>query len=126
MVSDNRDGIASLGHYIVNPNGKLCKCGRRGCLQAEVGDALIKSQITEDKLDEMALCIANAVTLLDAKQVVLFGPVFTKDIIVNKLIMKCELYNPAIKKGMIRVAKINSKSGYIGPVAICINEHIKG
>ena len=34
---------AEIGHYIVEPNGQECRCGRRGCLETRVSvDALAK------------------------------------------------------------------------------------
>lgn len=34
---------AEIGHYIIEPNGELCHCGRRGCLETKVStEAIIK------------------------------------------------------------------------------------
>ncbi|WP_445265473.1 ROK family protein [Staphylococcus aureus] len=30
--------MGKIGHTIVTPNGELCKCGRRGCLQSYIGE----------------------------------------------------------------------------------------
>ena len=44
-VYDNTRGRASeLGHILVNPGGKKCRCGRRGCLETEVSThAIVES-----------------------------------------------------------------------------------
>lgn len=38
-------GIAGeIGHTAVDPNGRLCRCGLRGCLEAEVGSGAIEDK----------------------------------------------------------------------------------
>lgn len=46
-----------LGHTVVDPRGSRCACGRRGCLQAEVGPAPILQLLGRRKLDEDELDI---------------------------------------------------------------------
>ena len=51
-------GIAGeIGHTAVDPNGRTCRCGLRGCLEAEIGSAAI-----EDKA-RLALAAGRASTL---------------------------------------------------------------
>ena len=38
-----RGGAGELGHMAVNPSGRRCGCGARGCLEAQVGTAAIVS-----------------------------------------------------------------------------------
>ena len=38
---------AEIGHYIVEKNGKLCRCGRRGCLETKVATHPIAERIRE-------------------------------------------------------------------------------
>lgn len=42
--------VGEIGHIIVHPNGELCECGKRGCLQTYASEAWIikKSQILFD------------------------------------------------------------------------------
>ncbi|WP_144783218.1 ROK family protein [Microbacterium sp. BH-3-3-3] len=41
-----------LGHTVVDPRGRQCVCGRRGCLEAEVSLDLIEPLLGRRKLDE--------------------------------------------------------------------------
>lgn len=36
---------AEIGHYIVEPGGSLCRCGRRGCLETHVATHMIAEQV---------------------------------------------------------------------------------
>ncbi|MEM7109926.1 MAG: ROK family protein [Bacteroidota bacterium] len=48
------DGFAAeIGHVIVNPNGRLCGCGRRGCLETYVSATGIKRTVYKMLADEM-------------------------------------------------------------------------
>lgn len=106
---------AELGHVKVDPYGRLCGCGERGCLEAYVGGIHLERQIAQlaggspwraritredgsvdlalaDALSRevpaikalwqrsaghLALCIANAMTLLNPQAVLLGGGVLT-------------------------------------------------
>lgn len=53
IIIDNRiyDGqnskTAEIGHYIVEKNGKLCRCGRKGCLETKVATHPIAERVRE-------------------------------------------------------------------------------
>ena len=51
--------LSELGHLRVRPNGRLCYCGRKGCLEAYVG-----GQAILDRLDDPAIQTLDA--LVDA------------------------------------------------------------
>lgn len=42
----NDNKVAELGHYIIDPRGKRCKCGRMGCLETVAAFYSIVDQIT--------------------------------------------------------------------------------
>lgn len=137
VFSGNDKGVAEIGHYIVNPAGKKCRCGRYGCLETEAGEeALVKltslslNEITssndeniinilDEKIDIVALALTNTATILNAKKIVLFGSVFSNENVVEKLKRQCIRYNGNLTADMIITAKLNEKIGYAGPVAIC-------
>jgi predicted NBD/HSP70 family sugar kinase len=63
FIGDNHRGM-EIGHIVIAPNGPLCQCGNRGCLEAVAGEAGIKRKIcelitngvdTELSLDEFSL-----------------------------------------------------------------------
>ena len=50
------DGFAAeLGHVIVNPNGRLCGCGRRGCLETYVSATGIKRTVYKMLADHLEM-----------------------------------------------------------------------
>ena len=46
FVGDTNCGM-EVGHVIIQPNGPLCQCGNRGCLEALAGEAGIRRKIQE-------------------------------------------------------------------------------
>ena len=89
-----------LGHMVVEPGGPQCECGRRGCLEALVGENAIRRsleqrldrQITREELVELiseghavavelaqeagrtlGLAVANMVTLLNPELLIICG-----------------------------------------------------
>ncbi|MCA5962275.1 ROK family protein [Blautia sp. RD014234] len=36
-----------FGHYSINPKGKLCSCGNRGCLELMIGEGSLKDRIAQ-------------------------------------------------------------------------------
>lgn len=39
-------GAGELGHTVIDPKGPLCQCGRRGCLEALVGERALEARAT--------------------------------------------------------------------------------
>lgn len=50
LYAKNNSLVGEIGHIVVHPNGELCECGKRGCLQTYGSEAWIikKSQILFD------------------------------------------------------------------------------
>lgn len=50
LYAENNLLVGEIGHIIVHPNGELCECGKRGCLQTYGSESCIikKSQILFD------------------------------------------------------------------------------
>ncbi|MFZ5815047.1 MAG: ROK family transcriptional regulator [Bacillota bacterium] len=89
-----RYGAGEIGHSLVAPDGPLCRCGRRGCLEALAGDAGLerRSGLPREELIRRAqagdpeavrhlreageligVAIANAVNLISPDRVVVGG-----------------------------------------------------
>ena len=47
-------GAGELGHTLVDPNGPLCDCGRRGCLESMVSDRALVAQMSQATGKEIA------------------------------------------------------------------------
>ena len=139
VFSGNDDGIAEIGHYIINGKGKKCRCGRCGCLETEVSADIIdreietqlatyenqdkeqvKKAVIESKLKSIARALLNTATILDARKVVLFGSVFSEDWIAMRLVEIIKDDYPEFLGADI--SYLNEKRHYIGAVAICLKE----
>ncbi|MBQ7739962.1 MAG: ROK family transcriptional regulator [Eubacterium sp.] len=139
VFSGNDSSVAEIGHYIVNAGGVKCRCGRFGCLETEVSEDVILKEINnkqtldevlnicdnysmniiEHKIDMVALALTNTATILNAGRVVLFGTMFTNEIMAKKLIKQCLRYNANLSEDMIKLSSLNAESHYIGAAAIC-------
>ncbi|MBQ6380798.1 MAG: ROK family transcriptional regulator [Clostridia bacterium] len=132
--------LTEVGHYIVDPAGKRCRCGRFGCLEtvassnvisAETGlslDDVVESEderiihILEQKIDTVALALTNTATILNANKIVLFGKMFENSQIVEKLARQCARYNNNFKNNKIMRGDLSAKSAYIGAAAVCAQQ----
>jgi glucokinase len=47
LFSGNKSSVAGLGEMIINPKGRICTCGRRGCLNAYTGSIGIRNIIKD-------------------------------------------------------------------------------
>jgi glucokinase len=92
LVVDNRllDGASGnaghVGHVIVEPDGRLCVCGARGCLEAEASGTAIGAMTGKPPIDAppeivsrtgrlVGRAVASVVSLLDVELVVVGGSV---------------------------------------------------
>jgi predicted NBD/HSP70 family sugar kinase len=72
-----------IGHVVVNPDGALCACGKRGCLETEVSEPLLNRRLEADGSDGTAIltragehlgvALATVLSALDVADVVLSG-----------------------------------------------------
>ncbi|QTX04950.1 ROK family protein [Agromyces archimandritae] len=52
MLRGTSGYAGELGHTVIDPRGRTCLCGRRGCLEAEVTPDLLEPLLGRRKLDE--------------------------------------------------------------------------
>ena len=72
-----------IGHVVVDPDGALCACGKRGCLETEVSAPLLARRLEADAGDGTAVleragehlgtALATVLSALDVADVVLSG-----------------------------------------------------
>ena len=46
-LHDGRGAAGEIGHTVVDPRGRICSCGRRGCLEAYAGRGMIETHARE-------------------------------------------------------------------------------
>ena len=71
---------AQFGHYSINPKGKLCTCGNRGCLELMIGEGSLKDRITQAG-SSPAFKKPSAVTYADLGQASVSGDVVSRKVI---------------------------------------------
>lgn len=164
-IYDSQDSkTAEIGHYIVEPGGLLCRCGRRGCLETRVAanaiaDRIAKSctqenmpklyeslegnvsRITADNIadwietedpqlqtivteviERLARTVVNTITILAPEKVIIYGYMFEIEKVRRKFFEFCTYYDKAYDEKYIMQSSLSDKIGYIGPVAIIVNE----
>ncbi len=138
VFSGNDSSVTEIGHYIVDPGGRRCRCGRYGCLETvasareiilEAGKGLTVEElaktddpgiinIIDEKIDLVALALTNTATILNAQNIVFFGAMFYNKDIAEKLSRQCLRYNGNLKSNMLKISALNEQSDYIGATAI--------
>ncbi len=139
VLSGSDNGVAEIGHYIVDTGGEKCRCGRYGCLETVASSGAIQKSLGKEisleemagsddeeityimdcKIDTVALALSNTATILSAERIILFGSLFFYEQIKDKLKKQCIRYNPILKNSIISESDLNRKNSYIGTVAIC-------
>ncbi|MCR4782323.1 MAG: ROK family transcriptional regulator [Lachnospiraceae bacterium] len=136
---------AELGHFIVEQNGKVCSCGRRGCLETKVsyhamqeikpfqvgafGDCVRNAsgrekELFDEVLDLFARTIVNSATILAPEKIVLSGKLFSDSDIRKKVIDFCMSYDKKIDVNRVLYTSLSEMEDYIGPVASYVSEVI--
>lgn len=132
---------AELGHFIVEKDGQLCKCGRRGCLETKVsyaalckiapfaedafGETFCKNLGSSigrqfvDALDLFARSIVNSATIMAPNRIILTGSLFESPEVRKALIQACASYDASLGPNRVIYSELAGKENYIGPVAIC-------
>lgn len=137
---------AELGHVILDPAGRPCGCGRRGCLEAYAsGTSIAKRyrtlggtagrttrelfarpdrrarQAIDEALDALAIGIANLVTTLNPDLILLAGGVSLAGSKVTAPLRRrvaAHLRPLGIRPPGIRTAALGDNAGLIGAAAI--------
>ena len=147
-VYEGRHGkTAELGHFIVEKNGKQCSCGRRGCLEtllsykelkkiapftpegfgkAYLGSSAAVRKSFDNAIDLFARSIVNTSTIIAPNRIILSGSLFKSEIIRDKLIEFCKVYDPAYNENRVCYTALSDRESYIGPVAVYLDRTLFG
>lgn len=139
-IYGGRHGKAGeIGHMIVEKNGRLCTCGRHGCLETKVSYQAMQeicSFAPEDfskvyteaveshsadkfneKIDILAQTLVNSMTIISPNRVVLCGSMFRSQLIRQRLIEAVKEYDSSYDEAKIFYTDLADREDYIGPVA---------
>ena len=71
------NGLLEVAHNIVVPDGKECKCGKRGCVESYLSPCLEGKELQQDAIDEMVKAITvlmyNMTQIFNATKLILTG-----------------------------------------------------
>lgn len=84
LVLGKRGFAAELGHINVNPDGRYCQCGRRGCLETYVSATGIKRTIFKLLADYNKNCAFSATTYNDLTAKMITDAVKDNDFIAKE------------------------------------------
>ena len=145
---ENKDRkVAGIGHMIVDPDGDICSCGKRGCLETvasyqkmksivpfeieEIEEAFEKAVKEQNKEIEkaisfFALAIANACAICAPENIILSGPLFGVKSIRDKFALCIKKIDPSIDESRIIYSMLAKSEEYIGPVAEFLQRAVFG
>jgi glucokinase len=86
LLDGTQGNAGHIGHVIVEPDGRLCGCGARGCLEAEASGTAIEAitgrtaeeappEVKERSGRLLGRAVASVANLLDLKRVLVGGSV---------------------------------------------------
>lgn len=97
IVRGNR--LLEIAHHIVVPEGKMCRCGQRGCLEAYISPCFINKELqtaaVANMIQPLAIFISNMCRIFDSERVVLTGNLmeekdFFEKALLDKLYRYCD------------------------------------
>lgn len=91
------NGMLEVAHSIIVPDGKQCKCGKKGCVEAYLKPCLINKKLQMEEVDDMVRVIAilmyNMVQIFNARKLILTGEMIAhKNIFQEKLLKEFYSY----------------------------------
>lgn len=135
---------AELGHFIVEKDGELCKCGRHGCLETKVSyqalceiepfeensfgevyrksEGTVKRQDFDKAIDIFARSIVNSATIMAPNRIILAGVLFEDRGVREALTEACAGYDESWGAGRVLYSALAEREAYIGPAAVCAKQ----
>lgn len=99
------NGVLEVAHSIVVPNGKECKCGKRGCVEAYLRACLNGEEFVPEAADEMTKVVSvlmyNMSQIFNTSKIILTGKLIDyKDMFEDKLMEEFYKY---VEPGVVKV-----------------------
>jgi len=147
------NSAGEVGHTTMDPNGKLCDCGRRGCLQTYIADwaliqeaQMVKDVSTVGEIFEayfskeqwavniikrlhtyIGVAICNVICMYNPDSVIIGGSLIQQDsnmeAIINKRVEEL-IWEPFSNTYQIKESKLGNKAGLLGMAELIFNDYI--
>ena len=137
-----------IGHTTLGKDGRLCKCGRKGCLELYVSTHAILDDIKlalgdekaykedinrladenvrslmDDKMDRLAQSLRNAVSLINPSHVVVLGDIFDISDMPKRFKEIYKAYDDSVDEDFI-VKSASETKGHVEPISIVLNDFL--
>lgn len=141
--------LGEIGHMTLQPDGLLCDCGRRGCLQTFVCSSELEKQAEQSIHDIFAafgrkehwavtlihrarsylsLAISNVICIYNPKAILLTGPMVQSFPVLIEGIeeeVNKHVWQPLKDSFQIRYSSIGKNGSVIGASALVLNEFLR-
>ena len=85
LYRGSRSASGEIGHVVVDPDGSICTCGKRGCLETEISAPLLdrrlgaaggagEIEVLRRAGERLGIALATVLSALDVGDVILSGP----------------------------------------------------
>lgn len=133
-----------FGHVIIDPKGPLCGCGNHGCLEAMASGSALKritgwdaialelaarqgnlkaQKAIEEAARNLAIGIANLVNIFNPEMIIIGGGLSNmRELIISPIKNEFKKYALSLPAKSVRIvrAKLGTKAGVLGAVALCL------
>ncbi len=120
-----------LGHTIIIPQGRLCSCGQRGCVEAYIGGEHLKDrflkpveeikdiQIWEQAVDYLAIAVTNFLMCYPTKNIIFSGnSISTVPFLKNKIKGQLAARMKMFDQPKVRISSLSNKANTYGALKL--------
>ena len=87
-----------------------------------LGDEGVR-RIMEEKIDRLARTVENIISVSNPDNIIVYGTVFEVPGICERFIQCCQVYDPELPEGYIKLSGLGNRITYIGPLAVAMDEY---
>lgn len=149
VYSGANNMAGEIGHTTLGKDGRLCKCGRKGCLELYVstnailediklytGDAkAYKKDISrladdavmslmDEKMDRLAQTLRNTVSFIDPNRVVVLGDIFEIPGILDRFKGIYKQYDDSVEEDFIVKSGLDEIKGHVAPISMVLDDFL--
>ncbi len=149
VYSGANNMAGEIGHTTLGKDGRLCKCGRKGCLELYVstnailediklytGDAKAYKKdinrladdavmsLMDEKMDRLAQTLRNTVSFIDPNRVVVLGDIFEIPGILDRFKGIYKQYDDSVEEDFIVKSGLDEIKGHVAPISMVLDDFL--
>ena len=150
IYSGATNKAGEIGHMTLGKDGRLCSCGKRGCLETYISTHAILDDVKlmtgdssaykkelsllagdevhslmDEKIDRLAISLCNSMTLFDPDRVVVLGYMFDVPGVFDRFKAMYKSYDAAVTDDFIVRSELSMGGGHVEPLAMLLNSFLK-